>query len=246
MEPEPGLAPAPMDDDDVLDVDAALREASAARCGLAARCNVPTRLGASEVAVIRASRAAGVCTLNEFRARCGLPRWTSFEEMTGGETKLCETLAELYGDVDEVELYTGMLCEYNVSNTGAMLPHRARVRVTARRRRERRVVLGGETRRRGTRTPRGESNTGRRPVSPASSPRTRARNSWGTVRSRWARSPREKSEEDTNAWSGSTRAVRSALTGDVSQPARLRTKMILPYYCSRDAGLSKTSRVSRR
>ena len=125
MEPEPGLAPAPMDDDDVLDVDAALREASAARCGLAARCNVPTRLGASEVAVIRASRAAGVCTLNEFRARCGLPRWTSFEEMTGGETKLCETLAELYGDVDEVELYTGMLCEYNVSNTGAMLPHTA-------------------------------------------------------------------------------------------------------------------------
>ena len=45
--------------------------------------------------------------------------------MTGGETKLCETLAELYGDVDEVELYTGMLCEYNVSNTGAMLPHTA-------------------------------------------------------------------------------------------------------------------------
>ena len=125
MEPEPGLAPAPTEDDDVLDVDAALREASAARCGLAARCNVPTRLGASEIAVIRASRAAGVCTLNEFRARCGLPRWTSFEEMTGGETKLCETLAELYRDVDEVELYTGMLCEYNVSNTGAMLPHTA-------------------------------------------------------------------------------------------------------------------------
>ena len=36
-----------------------------------------------------------------------------------------DDVAELYGDVDEVELYTGMLCEYNVSNTGAMLPHTA-------------------------------------------------------------------------------------------------------------------------
>ena len=135
--------------------------------------------GSARATVPCAARArGGVCTLNEFRARCGLPRWTSFEEMTGGETKLCETLAELYRDVDEVELYTGMLCEYNVSNTGAMLPHtRAHVRATLEALANDAWFSEEKLADEGARTPRGGSNWGRRPVSRVCSPRTRARNS---------------------------------------------------------------------
>ena len=41
------------------------------------------------------------------------------------ESELTEVLTELYGTVDNCELYTGLLCEYNLGNTGAMLPHTA-------------------------------------------------------------------------------------------------------------------------
>ena len=71
---------------------------------------------------MKRARASGVCTLNEFRAQLGLAAWESFEEMTGGETSLCEKLTAVYGDVDNCELYTGLLCEYNVGNVGAMMP----------------------------------------------------------------------------------------------------------------------------
>ena len=101
---------------------AALAEASNVRCGLVARCNLPGRLHAEEVAAVKRARASGVCTLNEFRAQLGLAAWESFEEMTGGETSLCEKLTAVYGDVDNCELYTGLLCEYNVGNVGAMMP----------------------------------------------------------------------------------------------------------------------------
>ena len=100
----------------------ALDEASRVRCGLVARCNLPGRLHAEEVAAVKRARASGVCTLNEFRAQLGLAAWDSFEEMTGGETSLCEKLTAVYGDVDNCELYTGLLCEYNVGNVGAMMP----------------------------------------------------------------------------------------------------------------------------
>ena len=101
---------------------AALFEASRVRCGLVARCNLPGGLHAEEVAAVKRARASGVCTLNEFRAQLGLAAWESFEEMTGGETSLCDKLTEVYGDVDNCELYTGLLCEYNVGNVGAMMP----------------------------------------------------------------------------------------------------------------------------
>ena len=102
----------------------ALDEASRVRCGLVARCNLPGRLHAEEVAAVKRARASGVCTLNEFRAQLGLAAWDSFEEMTGGETSLCEKLTAVYGDVDNCELYTGLLCEYNVGNVGAMMRRR--------------------------------------------------------------------------------------------------------------------------
>jgi hypothetical protein len=39
------------------------------------------------------------------------------------EPETSAVLKELYGDVDKCELYTGLLCEYNLANAGAMLPH---------------------------------------------------------------------------------------------------------------------------
>jgi hypothetical protein len=76
----------------------------------------------SEAAAVRRARAAGACTLNAFRAAHGLARWADLDEMTAGEEALSRALADLYGgNVDDVELYTGFMCERNVADTGACL-----------------------------------------------------------------------------------------------------------------------------
>lgn len=105
----------------------ALAGASGRRCGLGARRSLPKRMVPSETAAVRRARAAGACTLNEFRLAHGLPRWANFDEMTAGEEVLSKTLSDLYGgDVDDVELYTGFLCEANVVDPGACLTATAR------------------------------------------------------------------------------------------------------------------------
>lgn len=132
MEPEAGLpgggAPGGGGDgggdDAVVDVNGALAGASAAKSGWPTRRNIPARLAAAEIAAVERARAAGVCTLNEFRLQMGLHAWSDFKEMTG-EPELAAALEELYGDVDNCELYTGLMCEYNVRNGGVMLPHAA-------------------------------------------------------------------------------------------------------------------------
>ena len=73
------------------------------------------------------ARAAGTCTLNAFRAAHGLARWADLDEMTAGEEALSRALADLYGgNVDDVELYTGFMCERNVADPGACLTAAAR------------------------------------------------------------------------------------------------------------------------
>ena len=105
----------------------ALAGASGRRCGLGARRSLPKRMVPSETAAVRRARAAGACTLNEFREAHGLPRWVDFASMTAGEEVLSRTLHDLYGgDVDNVELYTGFLCEANVADPGACLTATAR------------------------------------------------------------------------------------------------------------------------
>jgi hypothetical protein len=103
----------------------ALVRASRSACGLGARRSLPARLAASEMNAVRRARVAGVCRLNEFREARGLPRWTDFHSLTAGEEELTRALSELYGDgpeaIDEVELYTGFLCERNVRDSGACL-----------------------------------------------------------------------------------------------------------------------------
>lgn len=105
----------------------ALASASARRCGLGARRSLPARMAPSEAAAVRRARAAGACTLNAFRAAHGLARWADLDEMTAGEEALSRALADLYGgNVDDVELYTGFMCERNVADTGACLTATAR------------------------------------------------------------------------------------------------------------------------
>ena len=102
----------------------ALVTASSSKCGLAARRTLPQRFFNSEAATVRRARTAGVCTLNEFRVKCGLDKWSDFDSMTADESVLSSTLDSLYNsDVDTVELYTGMLCEMNVVDAGGCLPH---------------------------------------------------------------------------------------------------------------------------
>ncbi|XP_020499609.2 prostaglandin G/H synthase 1 [Labrus bergylta] len=60
--------------------------------------------------VIRESRAARVQPFNEYRKRFNLKPYTSFYELTG-ETEMARGLEELYGDIDALELYTGVLLE---------------------------------------------------------------------------------------------------------------------------------------
>ncbi|XP_041643471.1 prostaglandin G/H synthase 1 isoform X2 [Cheilinus undulatus] len=60
--------------------------------------------------VIRESRAARVRPFNEYRKRFNLKPYTSFYELTG-DTDMARGLEELYGDIDAVELYIGVLME---------------------------------------------------------------------------------------------------------------------------------------
>ncbi|GFO21192.1 prostaglandin g/h synthase 2 [Plakobranchus ocellatus] len=49
-------------------------------------------------------------SFNNYRARFNLPPYKTFEELTG-ETKMAAELERLYGDVDAVEMFVGMLLE---------------------------------------------------------------------------------------------------------------------------------------
>lgn len=56
--------------------------------------------------MIENSRKLRFQGINQYRKRFGLPRFTSFEDMTG-ETELAAELKELYKDIDAVEYYIG-------------------------------------------------------------------------------------------------------------------------------------------
>ncbi|POI34967.1 hypothetical protein CIB84_001279, partial [Bambusicola thoracicus] len=62
------------------------------------------------VGVIEESRQLRLQPFNEYRKRFGLKPYTSFQELTGEEDKAAE-LEELYGDIDALEFYPGLLLE---------------------------------------------------------------------------------------------------------------------------------------
>uniref|UniRef100_G1N7E3 Prostaglandin G/H synthase 1 n=1 Tax=Meleagris gallopavo TaxID=9103 RepID=G1N7E3_MELGA len=62
------------------------------------------------VGVIEESRQLRLQPFNEYRKRFGLKPYVSFQELTGEEKKAAE-LEELYGDIDALEFYPGLLLE---------------------------------------------------------------------------------------------------------------------------------------
>ncbi|KAF6126689.1 prostaglandin-endoperoxide synthase 1 [Phyllostomus discolor] len=62
------------------------------------------------VGVIQESRELRLQSFNEYRKRFNMKPYTSFQEFTG-ETEMAAELEELYGDIDALEFYPGLLLE---------------------------------------------------------------------------------------------------------------------------------------
>ncbi|XP_075842153.1 prostaglandin G/H synthase 1 isoform X1 [Microtus pennsylvanicus] len=60
--------------------------------------------------VIKESREMRLQPFNEYRKRFGMKPYTSFQELTG-EKEMAAELEELYGDIDALEFYPGLLLE---------------------------------------------------------------------------------------------------------------------------------------
>ncbi|XP_003978482.1 prostaglandin G/H synthase 2 [Takifugu rubripes] len=72
--------------------------------------NVPKSLLYVAIKSIENSREMRYQSLNAYRKRFSMKPYSSFEEMTG-EKEMAAELEEMYGHVDAVELYTGLLVE---------------------------------------------------------------------------------------------------------------------------------------
>ncbi|KAF7690037.1 prostaglandin G/H synthase 2 [Silurus meridionalis] len=72
--------------------------------------NVPPALAMVAKKSIENSRLMRYQSFNAYRKRFNMKPYTSFEELTG-EKKMAAELEELYGDVDAMELYAGLLIE---------------------------------------------------------------------------------------------------------------------------------------
>jgi prostaglandin-endoperoxide synthase 2 len=64
----------------------------------------------TELPSIRLGRQLQLASYNDYRAMCGFPRVTKFEQITGDEFAQ-QKLKELYGHVDNVEFFVGLYAE---------------------------------------------------------------------------------------------------------------------------------------
>ncbi|KAM9796760.1 prostaglandin G/H synthase 2 [Syngnathus typhle] len=72
--------------------------------------NVPAPIMYVAIKSIEGSRQMRYQPLNAYRKRFSMAPYKSFEDLTG-ETEMAAVLEEMYGDVDAVELYPGLLVE---------------------------------------------------------------------------------------------------------------------------------------
>ncbi|KAI0829008.1 heme peroxidase, partial [Trametes gibbosa] len=70
-----------------------------------------------EILSIEQARNWGVCTMNEFRTFLGLKRYSTFEEWNP-DLEVAKAARQLYGHIDNLELYTGLQAE----ETGPVAP----------------------------------------------------------------------------------------------------------------------------
>ncbi|KAF7304164.1 Heme peroxidase [Mycena indigotica] len=92
------------------DIAKILQDATATPAGSFRARGVQKELKVVEVLGIEQARRWGVCTMNEFREFLGLKRFESFEEWNHDEG-VAAAARQLYGHVDNLELYVGLECE---------------------------------------------------------------------------------------------------------------------------------------
>lgn len=74
----------------------------------------------AEVPSMKMGRIARLAPYNDYRALCGMPRVTAFNQITGNES-VQAALAKHYGSVDKIEYYPGIFCE-DVRENSALAP----------------------------------------------------------------------------------------------------------------------------
>ena len=75
-----------------------------------------------EILGIKHGRQLRMCSLNEYRKFLGLKTLATFEEINS-DPEIAAALRDLYTNVDDVELYTGIVVE-EVSNNKNICPYR--------------------------------------------------------------------------------------------------------------------------
>jgi prostaglandin-endoperoxide synthase 2 len=85
-------------------------EASSQRAGRVGLFNTDPYLLPAEKASIEKGRAVQLASYNDYRASCGYPRVTDFDQISG-DPRVREGLAGCYGSPDEIEFYVGLFAE---------------------------------------------------------------------------------------------------------------------------------------
>ncbi|KAF9477868.1 heme peroxidase [Pholiota conissans] len=94
-------------DDDLFSVLADATESPACSYG---GLGSPGVLRLVEIMGLEQARSWGVCTMNEFREYLGLKKFENFEEWNP-DTQIANAARRLYGHIDNLELYTGIVAE---------------------------------------------------------------------------------------------------------------------------------------
>ncbi|KAF8628091.1 hypothetical protein AX15_004094 [Amanita polypyramis BW_CC] len=92
------------------DIAKILQDATDAPAGQFRARGIPAIMRPVEILGITQARRWGVCTMNEFRAFLGLKQFDSFEEWNP-DPEIAKAARNLYGHIDNLELYTGLVCE---------------------------------------------------------------------------------------------------------------------------------------
>jgi prostaglandin-endoperoxide synthase 2 len=89
---------------------ACFEDASTQRAGRVGLFNSPPEVWDAETASVRQARAVGLRPYNDYRRLARFPRATSFEDVSH-DRRVQHALRDLYGSVDEIELYPGLFAE---------------------------------------------------------------------------------------------------------------------------------------
>lgn len=94
----------------------AFEGASNHRAGHIGLFNTPAHLMRTEAASLRMARLAQLASFNDYRDEFGFPRMTQFEQLSS-DPLVVEGLRNVYGRVDNVELYVGLFAEDSRPNS---------------------------------------------------------------------------------------------------------------------------------